>query len=111
MGEFKKNNRFGTRNPEEMKRLIKLLQDKNKELGKRPKKCDVDSKELGAIKKTFGKWCYALEASGLAVPSPATVERRANKAKKWDRKHAAAKSRRRKKFQDALKNSAKDPCE
>ena len=55
---------------------------------------DMTSKEIGAIRKVFGKWCYALEVSGLQVPSEATLARRAVKAKKWDRKYAAAKERR-----------------
>lgn len=91
---FKKNKRYGIRDPEEAKRLIQLMKDRAEQLGRKPKKEDMTSKEIGAIRKVFGKWCYALEASGLQVPSEATLARRAIKAEKWDRKHAAAKARR-----------------
>ena len=91
---FDQNKRFGTRDPEECKRLIKLLNDRTKELGRRPKKEDMTAKEVGAIRKCFGKWCYALEASGLQVPSKATLERRQAKKDKWSRKHKAMKDRR-----------------
>ena len=91
---FDKNKRFGTRDPEECERLIKLLNDRAKELGRKPKKEDMTGKEVGAIKKCFGKWCYALEASGLQIPSEKTLERREAKTRKWDRKHKAAKERR-----------------
>lgn len=110
MSTFRNNPRFGTRDPEEMERLIKLMRDKAEELGRRPKKTDMNSKDLGPIKKCFGKWCYALEASGLQKPSPETIERRKNKMKKWDRKHAAAKERRSAKYKtskDAISAPAK----
>ena len=93
-GTFNKNKRYGTRDPREMAILIKLLKDRAEELGRRPRKQDMTGKELGMIKKCFGKWCYALEASGLQVPSEATLERRSAKARKWSRKHRAAKERR-----------------
>ena len=91
---FEKNKRYGTRDTAECRRLIALLNDRAKELGRKPKKQDMTGKEVGAIKKCFGKWCYALEASGLQVPSEKTIERRKAKTKKWDRKHKAAKERR-----------------
>jgi hypothetical protein len=90
---FEKNKRFGTRDPEECRRLIKLMRDRAEILGRRPKKEDMTGKEIGAIKRCFGKWCYALEASGLQVPSEKTLERRQIKASKWGRKHRAAKMR------------------
>ena len=93
-GSFNKNKRFGTRDPQEMKILIKLLKDRAAELGRKPNKEDMTGKELGMIKKCFGKWCYALEASGLRVPSEVTIARRQAKADKWSRKHRAAKERR-----------------
>ena len=91
---FEKNKRFGTRDPEECRRLIKLMRDRAEILGRKPKKEDMTGKEIGAIKRCFGKWCYALEASGLQVPSKKTLERREAKTRKWDRKHKAAKERR-----------------
>ena len=92
---FDKNKRYGTRDPEECKRLIKLLRDRAEELGRKPKKQDMTGKEVGAIKKVFGKWCYALEASGIQVPSEETLERRQAKKDKWSRRHRASKERRR----------------
>ena len=93
-GMFKKNKRYGTRDKEEMKAVIKLLNDRAAALGRRPKKLDMTGKELGMIKKCFGKWCYALEAAGLSVPSDETIARREAKAAKWKRKHKAAQERR-----------------
>lgn len=90
--------RFGERDPDEMARLIKLLKDMEQELGRKPKKSDIDNKDLGAIRKCFGKWCYALEASGLQIPSPETIERRLKRKSKAGRKKAAKKERIRQKF-------------
>ena len=97
----KQNNsrpRFGDRNPNEMNRLIKLLNDMEQRLGRKPKKSDVNNKDLGAIRKCFGKWCYALEAAGLHEPSPETIERRLNRKTRAGRKRAAKKERIRKIF-------------
>ncbi len=90
--------RFGDRDPKEMVRLVKLLLDMEKKLGRRPKKSDPTEKDLGAIRKCFGKWCYALEASGLQIPSPETIERRLKRKSKAGRKKAAKKERIRQKF-------------
>ena len=98
MSTFRNNRRYGTRDPEEMRRLIKLMRERDKELDHRLKKSDMDSKDLGPIKKVFGKWCYALEAAGLAEPSPETVKRRSARKKKWDRKHAEARQRRKNRY-------------
>ena len=85
--------RFGDRDPKEMARLVKLLLDMEKQLGRTPKKSDLSGKDLGAIRKCFGKWCYALEVSGLQEPSPETIERRLNRKTKVGRKRAAKKER------------------
>ena len=90
--------RFGDRDPDEMARLIKLLKDMEQELGRKPKKSDINNKDLGAIRKCFGKWCYALEAAGLQIPSPETIERRLHRKTKIGRKRAAQKERIRQKF-------------
>ena len=90
--------RFGDRDPNEMVRLVRLLLDMEKTLGRVPKKSDLSGKDLGAIRKCFGKWCYALEASGLQEPSPETIERRLNRKTKAGRKRAAKKERIRQKF-------------
>ena len=87
--------RFGKRDPEETKRLIELLQRKAEELGRRPRKTDLESEDLGNIRSNFGKWCYALEEAGLTTPSKATVERRRNKIEKWERKHEEERKKRR----------------
>ncbi len=99
--KIKKTNRprFGDRDPDEMIRLSKQLKEMEQKLGRRPKKSDLSNKDLGAIRKCFGKWCYALEASGLQVPSEETVEKRMKKINKWGKKHAAKRERRRSKFQ------------
>lgn len=85
--------RFGDRDPKEMARLVKLLLDMEKQLGRTPKKSDLSGKDLGAIRKCFGKWCYALEVSGPQEPSPETIERRLNRKTKVGRKRAAKKER------------------
>ena len=79
--KIKKPNRprFGDRDPDELILLSKLLKEMEQKLGRRPKKSDLSNKDLGAIRKCFGKWCYALEASGLQVPSEETIEKRMKK--------------------------------
>ena len=98
--KIKKANRprFGDRDPDEMIRLSKLLNEMEQRLGRKPKKSDVDNKDLWAIRKCFGKWCYALEAAGLKMPSPETIERRMHRKTKIGRKRAAQKERIRRKF-------------
>lgn len=102
--------RFGDRDPDEMSRLIKLLKDMGNEFNRRPKKSDLSDKNLGAIKKCFGKWCYALEAAGLHEPSPETIERRLNRKTRAGRKRAAKKERIRKIFmlQSNMENEIQD---
>ena len=78
-----------------MERLIKLLKDRAEELGHKPRKTDVSSRELGDIKSCFGKWVYALEAAGLQTPSQGTIERRNTQMSRWKRKHEASKKRNR----------------
>jgi hypothetical protein len=90
--------RFGNREPGEIIRLTQLLKELEKDLGRRPKKSDLSNKDLGAIRKCFGKWCYALEVAGLQVPSPETIERRLHSKTKIGRKRAAQKERIRQKF-------------
>ena len=87
--------RFGTRDPEEMERLIKYIQELADELGHKPRKTDLDPDELGRIKSCFGKWVYALEAAGLQTPSQGTIKRRNTQMSRWKRKHEASKKRNR----------------
>lgn len=56
--------------------LIQYLLDLNEKLGRRPKKSDVQGMMHSYYRSVFGKWIYALEASGLSVPSAATLARR-----------------------------------
>lgn len=71
----------------EQRRIIHFINEKAKELGKCPEKNDMTQQELVRIRRAFGKWVYALEASGQRTPSAATLERRRNKKLKWKRKH------------------------
>ena len=86
--------RFGDRDPDEMIRLSRLLKEMEQKLGRRPKKSDLSNKDLGAIRKCFGKWCYALEATGLWQPSERTLEKRRRKAENLRQKHLASRERR-----------------
>lgn len=67
--------------------LSKLINERAVELGRKPKRADMDPKDLDQIKRVFGKWCYALEESGQQTPSEKTLERRKHKREKWERKH------------------------
>lgn len=46
------------------------------ELGRVPKKADLPDDLRNRIRVLFEKWCYALEASGLVVPSEKVQEKR-----------------------------------
>lgn len=68
--------------PEEKKEwACELLRQKNKELGRRPKKDDFDETTRSRIKAFLGPWPRALEAAGLkeAKPQP-TVSKKRKKA-------------------------------
>jgi hypothetical protein len=56
--------------------LIRFLLDKQAELGRKPTKKDIPDAIKPYYRVLFGKWCYALEASGIVIPSEATLERR-----------------------------------
>ena len=71
----------------EQRRIIHFINEKAKELGKCPEKNDMTQQELVRIRRAFGKWVYALEASGQRTPSETTLQRRRNKKMKWKRKH------------------------
>jgi len=82
--------------------LIRYLQNRRAELGKRPTRKDVPEDIKAEIKRVFGKWCYGLEESGLIKPSAAALKRRAARAEKWRRVHAKRR---------ALGKQEKDPEE
>ena len=74
--------------------LREYLIAKQEELGRRPTKKDIPDKMKPYYRVYWKKWCYALEACGLKVPSEETVERR-NRHKNWHKlKNAAAKEKR-----------------
>ena len=56
--------------------LIKILLTKREKLGRKPKKADIPECLIVEYRKAFGKWCYALEAAGLSVPSEQVLARR-----------------------------------
>lgn len=86
-------NKNGIKSKKELEReegrayVIDLINRRAEELGHCPRKSDMDLAEVNLIHKYFGKWCYALEASGQRVPSETTLARRRNKKMKWRRKH------------------------
>ena len=65
--------------------LITIILAKKEELGKTPRKRDMDPDLIGQIRREFGRWCYALEDCGLKHPSKKTLARR-------DRQHFRHKS-------------------
>jgi|GEM_PF-1552833 len=67
---------MAARFPYTKEQLIAALQARAKELGKCPVKKDMPEEMKPYFKLTFGKWCYALEAAGLRIPSRTTLERR-----------------------------------
>ena len=57
--------------PEEKKRWAEeLLREKQKDLGRPPKKEDFDDATRSRIKAFLGPWPRALEAAGLKEPKP-----------------------------------------
>lgn len=58
---------------EEAIAAIRLLAD---DLGRVPKKADLPDDLRNRIRVLFEKWCYALEASGLVIPSEKVQEKR-----------------------------------
>lgn len=55
------------------------LQEKNKELGRLPKKDDFDVVTLSRIKAFLGPWPRALEAAGLKEPKITPPKKKNNK--------------------------------
>ena len=67
--------------------LIDYLWDIKEKKGSDPVKADLPFGMNQYFRKEFGKWCYALEAAGIRVPSQQTLERRRRKRKRHRRKH------------------------
>lgn len=69
--------------PEERKEwAANLLRQKEKEIGRTPKKDDFDEATRSRIKASLGPWPRALEAAGLKEVNP--KERRLKKRKKTE---------------------------
>ncbi len=66
--------------------LIRMLIVKQEKLGRRPKKADLPDYLKVEYRKAFGKWCYALEAAGLSVPSERVLARRRRQRQRHRRK-------------------------
>lgn len=58
---------------------IEQLREKNKELGRLPKKDDFDVVTLSRIKAFLGPWPRALEAAGLKEPKIMPEKKKNNK--------------------------------
>lgn len=67
--------------------LVEFLLKKRDELGRKPTKKDIPEEMRPYYRVYFGKWCYALEKTGIVIPSEHTLERRAKKKGKYDRLH------------------------
>lgn len=86
-----------------------LLREKEKELGRLPKKDDFDEITRSRIKAFLGPWPRALEAAGLKeakpVPVPATKKRSAKRAGKAKRQRIVALQKLEKKRRQENKNA------
>ena len=67
--------------------LTEYLIKKRDELGRVPTRKDIPEKMRPYYRVYFGKWCYALEETGIVIPSEHTLERRAKKKAKYNEKH------------------------
>ena len=73
--------------------LVEFLLNKREELGKVPTKKDIPEEMRPYYRVYFGKWCYALEETGIVIPSERTLERRARKKGKYDELHKMLRER------------------
>ncbi len=67
--------------------LTEYLIRKRDELGRVPTRKDIPELMRPYYRVYFGKWCYALEKTGIVIPSEHTLERRAKKKAKYNEKH------------------------
>ena len=75
-----------------------LLRQKNKELGRLPRKDDFDEPTRSRIKAFLGPWPRALESAG--VKEPKVVTEKSKKRKKPASKHKIKKQSKRRKSDD-----------
>ena len=73
--------------------LRDFLYKKRDELGRVPTRKDIPEKMRPYYRVYFGKWCYALEETGVVTPSEKTLERRARKKARYDEKHKKMRAR------------------
>lgn len=77
------------------------------ELGHVPKKSELPEPIRNRIRPLFEKWCYALEASGLVIPSEKVQQKR--RAKEEHRRQVAERQKKRdekKKIREMKKKAA-----
>ena len=68
--------------------LLDYLYKKQEELGRKPCKKDIPDEMKPYYRVYFGKWCYALEAAGIVVPSERALARRQHYKKRRAMKRA-----------------------
>lgn len=73
--------------------LRDFLYKKQEELGHKPTKKDIPEEMRPYYRVYFGKWCYALEACGIVIPSEHTLERRARHKNRHKKLNNAAKAK------------------
>ena len=79
--------------PYTQEELAEYLLRKRDELGRTPTRKDIPEKMRPYYRVYFGKWCYALEKTGIVIPSERTLERRARKKAKYDDRHKKMRAR------------------
>ena len=90
----KKNRKHKNKHyPYTKEELTEYLINKRDELGKVPAKKDIPEQMRPYYRVYFGKWCYALEETGIVIPSERTLERRARKKEKYDELHKMLRER------------------
>lgn len=87
--------------------LVEFLLKKRDELGRKPTKKDIPEEMRPYYRVYFGKWCYALEETGIVIPSEHTLERRARKKARYNEKHKKMRARSKEKKAE-LKTEHKD---
>lgn len=61
---------------------ILLIQEKEKEVGRFPKKSDFENETVSMIKSFFGPWPRALEAAGVKEPDLKRIAKKREKRKR-----------------------------
>ena len=69
--------------------LVDMLWEIKNEKGRPPTRKDLPDGMFPYFRNEFGKWCYALEESGVKPASEAVLERRRRKKEKLKAKHKA----------------------